>query len=395
MAQYYLTIPTSVTLPADGNKVALTTATELHRDDSAVPNVLSVANGAYNVFVMNDPTQETAAAEAPTILSLSPTDGATDVTVDANLVMTFSKQMARQGTVTLKNVGGATIQTFDLSTDGTWSTTSVTDDTWTGNPTADFANEAALAVQWSGLQANDGGVLANNATDTAWNFDVVAAAPSGLTVTYLGHDVVSSGTPATSFTFTGKTLGTGTIIAACGLARNAAFTLGSIQAGTSALVTTPMTDGVQSAVAEIGSQSTSVIYAIPCTDATGDIVVTLSIGDAWGCHITWWLVEGDYTVTDVNGNTDGVTAPWSLAANVNTVEGGAVFVAAQTRTTTLNLDSPTGFTSRGVSVINNSVGQGGDNLAPGTASPLSVSVGDADQSANNVSLVVVSIQAAA
>lgn len=57
---YYFTLPSGVTLPADGNKVALTTACELHRDDSAVPNALTVANGEYNVFVASAPTLETA-----------------------------------------------------------------------------------------------------------------------------------------------------------------------------------------------------------------------------------------------------------------------------------------------------------------------------------------------
>jgi hypothetical protein len=117
---------------------------------------------------------------APTVSTLSPTDNATDVAVDASLVMTFSEGMARQGTVTLKNVGGATIETFDLSTDGTWSTVSETDDRITLVPASDFTGSATLAVQWSGLEDSKGNALADNATDTTWNFSVVAAA-SGLT----------------------------------------------------------------------------------------------------------------------------------------------------------------------------------------------------------------------
>lgn len=62
MANYYFTLPDAVTLPTDGNKISLTTACELHRDDSAVPNALPVANGTYNVFLASDPTSATAAA---------------------------------------------------------------------------------------------------------------------------------------------------------------------------------------------------------------------------------------------------------------------------------------------------------------------------------------------
>lgn len=62
MAQYYLTLPNSVTLPTDGNKVSLTTACELHRDDSAVPNALTVTNGTYNLFLTSEPVEVTAAA---------------------------------------------------------------------------------------------------------------------------------------------------------------------------------------------------------------------------------------------------------------------------------------------------------------------------------------------
>jgi hypothetical protein len=64
MPQYYLTVPTSISLPANGSKVDLSTSAEIHRDDGAVPNALTVTNGAYNVFLLSDPTTETAAVAA-------------------------------------------------------------------------------------------------------------------------------------------------------------------------------------------------------------------------------------------------------------------------------------------------------------------------------------------
>lgn len=259
------------------------------------------------------------------------------------------------------NIGGATSATY--TTQG-----------------ADTGTDLTCAVT-SGLQTVTTAAVA------------VTGAASGLTKTYLGHDVISSSTAVDTFTFSSKTLGTGTIIVAMGLARNATFTIGSVQAGTGSAVTSPMTDGSVSATRNTSVQSTAAIYAIPCTDATGDIVVTLSAGTAWGCHITWWLVEGSYDVTDVTVTGDTLAAPWTLSANVNTVDGGAVFVAGQTRSSPIDFDDTSGFTTRGISVVNTSNrGLGGDNLDPGTNSPLAVYIGDADQSASNAALVVVSIE---
>ena len=135
--------------------------------------LLPTGGGDSDVVVSSAFTIDTT---APTVSTLSPADGATNVAIADNLVMTFSEGMKRQGTVTLKNVGGATIETFDLSTDGTWSTVSETDDRITLNPASDFINSASLAVQWSGLEDTKGNALDDNATDTTWNFDVVAAA---------------------------------------------------------------------------------------------------------------------------------------------------------------------------------------------------------------------------
>jgi hypothetical protein len=106
---------------------------------------------------------------APTISTLSPADGATAVSGTANLVMTFSEAMKTQGTVDLRVVGGALIESFDLATEGTWSSG---DTVWTGNPASDFTAGASLCVRWSGLEDTKGNALANNTGDTLWNFGV-------------------------------------------------------------------------------------------------------------------------------------------------------------------------------------------------------------------------------
>jgi hypothetical protein len=115
---------------------------------------------------------------APTISILSPADNATGVAANANLVMTFSEAMKRQGTLELRHVGGSLIQSFDLATGGAWS---LGDTVWTGDPAAEFTQGATLCVRWSGLEDLKGNALAGNGGDTAWNF-AVAGAAMGLTL---------------------------------------------------------------------------------------------------------------------------------------------------------------------------------------------------------------------
>jgi hypothetical protein len=76
---YYLTVPTSISLPANGAKVDLAASAELHRDDSAVPNALTVDNASYKVFVLSDPADAT--ASAPTGPSVTFISEGTDSTV--------------------------------------------------------------------------------------------------------------------------------------------------------------------------------------------------------------------------------------------------------------------------------------------------------------------------
>ena len=66
----YFTLPTSVTAPADGNKVALTAACEWHRDDSGVPDNIALSPGAYRVFEANE--IGTGTVTAPSGLNVTP-----------------------------------------------------------------------------------------------------------------------------------------------------------------------------------------------------------------------------------------------------------------------------------------------------------------------------------
>jgi hypothetical protein len=64
MPDYYLTVPTSITPPPDGELTELSGACSLHRVDGAVPKTLTVPNGEYRVFRLSDATIETAAEAA-------------------------------------------------------------------------------------------------------------------------------------------------------------------------------------------------------------------------------------------------------------------------------------------------------------------------------------------
>jgi methionine-rich copper-binding protein CopC len=110
----------------------------------------------------------------PTVTSYSPADNATDVAAEATLSIVFSEKMntGATTTVTLKNVGGSTIETFDSATDGTWSTTTRLNDTWTVTPASDFASEATLAVQYSGFKDLAGNTITAVSDDTTWNWTV-------------------------------------------------------------------------------------------------------------------------------------------------------------------------------------------------------------------------------
>jgi hypothetical protein len=126
----------------------------------------------------------------PVISTLNPTDEATGVSVGANLVATFSENIARgkSGNITVKNL-----------TDGTNTTIPVTDTVQvsisgavlTINPTANLLSVKNYAVQIDSTAIKD---LANNAfagitNDTTWNFATADTPP-----------VISSFSPADNAT---------------------------------------------------------------------------------------------------------------------------------------------------------------------------------------------------
>ena len=166
-------------LEADSDTLASGTDTAAldFTDETATVLQFVIVDPSGNKSDVEVVTGITVDSTVPTVSSYSPADGATDVAITADLSIVFSESMdtSASTTVTLKNVGGATIETFDSSTDGTWSTTTNPNDTWTVTPASSFTNGAALAVQYSGFKDEYGNSAAAVADDTTWNFDVVAA----------------------------------------------------------------------------------------------------------------------------------------------------------------------------------------------------------------------------
>jgi hypothetical protein len=94
----YITIPTSLTAPADGAKVDLSAACEWHRDDSSLPNVLSVDNGEYRVFLLSDAATETAAAaQGPGLDLWGPVTGFLSTTSTATPTFTYANEGMKAG----------------------------------------------------------------------------------------------------------------------------------------------------------------------------------------------------------------------------------------------------------------------------------------------------------
>ncbi len=111
---------------------------------------------------------------APTILTLSPTDGATNVAVSSNLVATFSEPIqVGTGNITFRNLTDNTQSTIAVTNTAQ---VSVSGAVLTINPTADLLPGKSYALQIAATAIDDlaGNSFAGIANDTAWNFGTEA-----------------------------------------------------------------------------------------------------------------------------------------------------------------------------------------------------------------------------
>lgn len=111
----------------------------------------------------------------PALTSSTPADGSTDVAVGTNIALVFDETVAAgSGNFYLYN--GATLLETITVAGATISTNTVT-----LNPLADFANEAAINVRWDAGVVTDqrGNGVAANTGATLLNFTVIAAVAPG------------------------------------------------------------------------------------------------------------------------------------------------------------------------------------------------------------------------
>ena len=112
----------------------------------------------------------------PTISTLSPTDDAISVAVNADLVLTFDEDVvAGSGNVVLYDSNDNTIETFDVSSDVSISNTSVTI-----NPSIELIDEAYYYVQIANTCFEDlaGNAFAGISNSTDWSFQITYINPA-------------------------------------------------------------------------------------------------------------------------------------------------------------------------------------------------------------------------
>ncbi len=129
-------------------------------------------NGYYYSSGQYSLTASATDTTAPTVTTFTPTDEATNVTVDSNIVLTFSEAIARgTGNIVLKTSTGTVIATYDAATS---SNLSISGSTLTINPTADLSNNTGYTVEFAAGSIKD---LDGNSYDgtTSYNFTTVAA----------------------------------------------------------------------------------------------------------------------------------------------------------------------------------------------------------------------------
>lgn len=105
--------------------------------------------------------------------------------------------------------------------------------------------------------------------------------------------------------------------------------------------------------------------ATPATSGTGAFRWTTTSAELPNDgHLSVYEITGPFTPHAVSAAGDNsLAAPWQVTRDVATVQGGAVFVAARTSTTTANtFDNSTGFT-----VVRNAVVSPGETVMTGTA----------------------------
>ena len=132
----------------------------------------------------------------PTVSTLSPANDATDIAVDANLIITFDEIVAADsGDITLYKYDGTEVQAFDVTSEISGSGT----DTITANPTSNLQALTEYYVQIDASAFNDDSANANSyagiADETTWDF--TTAGTAGVTASAISGNTTEAGGTAT------------------------------------------------------------------------------------------------------------------------------------------------------------------------------------------------------
>lgn len=127
----------------------------------------SSGRAAYDYFMLTVPSADKI---APTVATFTPTDGATDVAVDSNIVLTFDEDI-QKGTGSISLYSGTTfVESFDAATS---TRLSISGNTLTLDPTANLSNNTEYRVNFDSGTVKD---LAGNAYigTSTYDFKTVA-----------------------------------------------------------------------------------------------------------------------------------------------------------------------------------------------------------------------------
>ncbi|MFN8296929.1 MAG: Ig-like domain-containing protein [Chitinophagales bacterium] len=117
---------------------------------------------------------------APTVSTYNPTDGSTSVTVNQNLILTFSENVksGSSGTIVIYNSGGTVFESIPYND----SRITIFGNTVTIDPSGTFGSVSDYYVQISNTAITDmaGNSYAGISNTTTWNFTTVCAAISSL-----------------------------------------------------------------------------------------------------------------------------------------------------------------------------------------------------------------------
>lgn len=200
--QYYITFSDSPALPAAGSKITMVEA-ELHCVDSATAEPFALDVGGEGSYRISPGISEFKVAVSdeggPEIVSSSPNDNSTGVSLSVKPTVTFDEDVVfgDTGTITLYNVTGAAVEeTFDVATDvGSGAgKISVSGATLLIEPTASLDSSTEYAIQWTAGALED---VVGNPVAALSDTTTISFTTSSVAALWAPDDVDGAGTPMT------------------------------------------------------------------------------------------------------------------------------------------------------------------------------------------------------